>query len=374
MANPIDSERKRKALKPQSQPYRYKIKPLHYLAYRRNKNFDGGKWIAILVRAHHQIGIESNFDYSDALDAALKWFASCEGESGNIVVNATVQTAVDDYVASLRVEKTDQTARETGARIRKHASAAMLKTKLSALTTRQIKLFRDGMVKLSDDPEVKRKSQDTANRVMGMLKAALNLAYRDGLVSSDKVWRRVERFKSVVKARTLFLSDKQVRELLDATTGDFHDLVELAVHTGARYGELTTATVSDFDPVDGTLHLSGKTGARTTYLSDTAVAVVQRIVRNKLPGAYLLMQDDGGQWIKGYQRAPLKQAVRRAKLPAETVFYSLRHYHISKALLAGVNAQVVAENTGTSIPMIEKHYGKFMKADRRAMFNRVELG
>lgn len=374
MANPIDSERKRKALKIRPQPYRHKIKPLHYLAYRRNKNFDGGKWIAILVRAQHSLGVESDLDYSEALDAALKWFASCEGETTEIVVNATVETAVDDYVAHLSVEKTKQTAKETGARIQKHASAALMKTKLAALTTRQIKLFRDGMVKVSDDPEAVRKSKDTANRVMGMLKAALNLAYRNGLVSSDVAWRRVDRFKAVNKACTLFLTDDQVRELLAVTTGGFHDLVELAVHTGARYGELTTATVSDFDPADGTFMLSGKTGTRTTYLSDTAVAVLKRIVRNKLPGAYLLMQDDGGQWIKGYQRAPLKQAVRRSKLPRETVFYSLRHYHISKALLAGVNAQVVAENTGTSIPMIEKHYGKFMKADRRAMFNRVELG
>ena len=35
--------------------------------------------------------------------------------------------------------------------------------------------------------------------------------------------------------------------------------------------------------------------------------------------------------------------------------------------------QVVAENCGTSLRMIEKHYGKFPKADRRAMFNAVAL-
>ena len=61
-------------------------------------------------------------------------------------------------------------------------------------------------------------------------------------------------------------------------------------------------------------------------------------------------------------------------LPSETVFYSLRHYFISKALKSGMPVQVVAENCGTSIRMIEAHYGKFMKSDRRAMLNEVELG
>jgi integrase len=69
----------------------------------------------------------------------------------------------------------------------------------------------------------------------------------------------------------------------------------------------------------------------------------------------------------------MKDARIKAKLPPETVFYSLRHYYISKALLAGVQAQVVAENCGTSLAMIEKHYGKFLRADRKAMLDKVAL-
>jgi hypothetical protein len=43
------------------------------------------------------------------------------------------------------------------------------------------------------------------------------------------------------------------------------------------------------------------------------------------------------------------------------------------ALLAGVPIQVVAENCGTSVRMLEKHYGKFLSTDRREMFNKVGL-
>ena len=42
-----------------------------------------------------------------------------------------------------------------------------------------------------DDPEVARKRKVSANRVLAILKAALNMAFRDGKVSSDVEWRRV---------------------------------------------------------------------------------------------------------------------------------------------------------------------------------------
>jgi len=85
-------------------------------------------------------------------------------------------------------------------------------------------------------------------------------------------------------------------------------------------------------------------------------------------------QDDGSSWISNNYNRLFRKAVKGAKLPSDTVFYSLRHYHISKLLVAGKPAQFVAENNGTSIRMLEKHYSKFMNADRRAMMENVELG
>jgi len=65
----------------------------------------------------------------------------------------------------------------------------------------------------------------------------------------------------------------------------------------------------------------------------------------------------------------MRDVVKTANLPRDTVFYSLRHYHISKALLAGIPLQVVAENCGKSVRMIEKHYGKFLSTDRQVVQN-----
>ncbi len=228
-------------------------------------------------------------------------------------------------------------------------------------------------MRIEGDAEDVRRSKSGVNRTLAILKGALNLAFRSGLCPSDAEWRRVQAFRDVDAARTLFLEPEQVQALLNAAEGGFRNLLQAAVLTGARYGELASAVVADFDPRAGTLHLDGKTGARTCYLSGDGVAFFRAVAKNKLPGAPLLPRDDGTPWGKSHQKRPMDAAVRAAKLPAETVFYSLRHYHISRALLAGVPAQVIAENCGTSVRMIEKHYGKFTKAARRTMFDQVAL-
>ena len=99
----------------------------------------------------------------------------------------------------------------------------------------------------------------------------------------------------------------------------------------------------------------------------------KELSKSKLPNAKLHFKDNGNVWGKSHQHRPMTDAIKAANLPQDTCFYSLRHTHISKALLAGVNAQVLAENCGTSVKMIEKHYGKFLRSDRREMFNRVKL-
>jgi len=209
---------------------------------------------------------------------------------------------------------------------------------------------------------------------MKMFKAALNLAYRKEIIGTDKAWRNLMAYKNVIVSRSVFLTSEEIQRLLNVTEGNFHYLVKSALYTGARYGEIINTTVSDFNPIEGTLHLGGKTGIRDCYLNDKAIKHFKTLSVNKSPSDKLHIKDDGNDWGQGSQRLPMQKAVLEAKLPKDTVFYTLRHTHISIALLAGVNIQVVAENCGTSIIMIEKHYGKFMKTDRRVMFNRVNLG
>src|SRR6185437_1832070 len=70
------------------------------------------------------------------------------------------------------------------------------------------------------------------------------------------------------------------------------NLTEGAMYTGCRAGELTSARRSAFDARTRTLTVSGKTGTRTIPLAPAAVELFQRLSRDQLPTAYLLVRDD----------------------------------------------------------------------------------
>ncbi len=375
MASTIDTITKRRKLKPRKEPYWHKIAVGRYVGYR--KTTTGGTWHIRLRRPDGKQefeplkGIAEGQDaFTDAFRSAQKWISSVESMPD---YRYTVEQCIDDYVAHLRVQNGEDSSYRVGLSMGKHLVPKLGEVEIAKLTTAELKRWRDGLVRVSDDEEDTRRSKDTANRVLGITKAAFNLAYRNGLVASDQAWDRIAAFKDVGENRKLFLTDNQVKKLLDATSGSFHELLRAAVLTGSRYGELAKARVRDLDVFNGSLHLDGKTGARDCYLSDDALAYFRTLAKDKLPSALLLPRDDGEQWGKAHQSRPMREAVQRAKLPRDTVFYSLRHYHISKALLAGIPAQMVGENTGTSIRMLEKHYGKFMATDRRKMMNSVAL-
>lgn len=372
-SNPIDSANKRRELVPRTEPYFHKLKKGQYLGFRRT--VDGGTWTARLIASrqkfYHKLGPEADLTYEDAHDAALAWFKTVVDVEDK---NYTVNDAVDAYVDHLKVENSLVASQDTKQRLEKHITDKLGNTELAKLKSGQLRRWLNSLVTVSDDDEATRRSKDSANRVRNSLWAALNLAFRDGRVTSDKEWRKVPPFKKVGAARILFLTDKQVTALIDKAEGGFKSMLEAAKFTGARYGELAAARVRDLNEKEKSLRLDGKTGERFCYLSGPALKWFKEQAKDKEPQALLLPRDDGTQWGKSHQYRPMKAAVKAAELPPETVFYSLRHYHISKALKAGVPVQVVADNCGTSIRMIEKHYGKFLVQDRRRFMNRIKLG
>jgi len=373
MSYKIDSQAARKRLTPRREPYWHKLTQGRYLGFRRTASGSGGSWVARFQddtskKTYRALG--ESLDYDSAVSAALKWFA---GVSHVADSHYRVSDAVADYVRKLELHNKPGAGRIVELRLKKNITASLARTELAKLTTVQLNRWHQALVRENGDAADTRKSKAGANKLLSTLRAALNLAFRNGLAASDREWRKVTPFKNANQARTLFLTDEQVRATLDHTSGAFNSLVRVSVLTGARYGELRAARIEDFHPEHGTITLNGKTGERECYLSDETVTLFQQLAGNRPGDAFLLVKDDGSQWRPGHQFEPMKKVVAAAGLPVETVLYSLRHYHISKALLAGIPTQVIAENVGTSVAMIEKHYGKFMPKDRRRLLNQVVL-
>lgn len=352
---------KRERLAPKPEPYWFKISKGRFIGYRKGKN--AGSWVARAGKKISTISDDGAMDYDEALKEVITW---CERETIGGNRKYLLQECIADYVKDLARRKKGQSASgQAERRMSSTLNDAMKKTEVSKLTTATLE---DWLHDLD-------MHESSANRTYTTLRAALNLAFRRGIVPSDQQWRRVQPFKKADRRRELFLTDKQVADLLDAAeTPALHDLMKAGVLTGARCGELRAVKVKHLDPATRSLKLKGKTGERDCYLSADALAFFQEQAKSKLPEAPLLMDEYGGAWSAWLYVGKVRAVVKRAKLPPETVYYSLRHYHISKAVGAGLSLLAIARNTGTSVAMIEKHYGKFTPQNMAEMMDRVELG
>ncbi len=70
---------------------------------------------------------------------------------------------------------------------------------------------------------------------------------------------------------------------------------------------------------------------------------------------------DQSEFARGFQ------AVLRVLKVRPRPFYNTRHTFISVALTLGCNQKWIAEQTGTSIAMIQEHYGKYIRDDGDAL-------
>jgi len=95
--------------------------------------------------------------------------------------------------------------------------------------------------------------------------------------------------------------------------------------------------------------------------------------KGKLPAAWLVARADGAQWKKEAWRDEIKAAARKAKLPQATVAYTLRHSVITDLVTGGLDLFTVAKLAGTSVVMIEKHYGHLQRELARAALEKLAM-
>jgi integrase len=243
-----------------------------------------------------------------------------------------------------------------------------------SLTKTLLDKWLASIVVKSDDPERIRQSKDSANRVLSMVKALLNHAMRDpshGL-TDDSAWRFVKPFHGVSKPREVRYTNEEVRRLVDSA-GDvaIANLITGAYLTGARYGELAEARVSHFDARTKTLRVNvGKTGARTIILQTSAVNFCKKLATERAAQEFLFVRTDGSRWKRSDQTRPIKDALKKAGLAPDGSLYALRHTYVSHAIEGGVPLNLIADNCGTSVRMIEKTYAKILAEKRRDFIER----
>jgi integrase len=359
----------RSGLEPRREPYWARIQRGQYIGFRKLPD-GSGTWIARRRtedgrQEYKSLGYESPaLDFDAAKQAAEQWFKLRDADIKDEVV--TVADACRRYVEERETSKSKACARDAEARFERTVYDEPIgKRHIAKLRAAQVKAWRD-------DLEM---SPASRNRTLIALKAALNLAVRERNVAASQAqeWRDVKPLPGAYRRRDLFLDLDQRRALMNAASGAVRDLIEAAMLTGARAGELANATRKQFDKRHCSMQFTGKTGTRIVPLSPAACALFARLAESKLPGAHLLTRDDGKPWSHSDWDELVREAAAKAELPAGVCLYTLRHSFITTALTSGMTTLDVARLVGTSIMMIEKAYGHLVASAARERLAKVEM-
>ena len=387
----LDTRSARTRLTLRREPYWTVVSEGCALGYRRGAK--GGTWIGRFRdetgRQHYEaLGAADDARDPDGLSAFS--FAQAQGKSRAFFARKAreiagdaapsegpyrVSDALDDYFKSYAKRGKGVSAALSAANL--HIRPALGAVPVAKLTTKRL---RDWHHAIADKPrqvrgkhgelpkdakqgragrDAIRKRRATANRVLTVLKAALNHAWREGVVPSDDAWRRVSPFKGVDAPVIRYLAEEEQRRLVNACSADFREIVRAALLTGCRYGELIALRAADYNAHAGMITVcESKAGkARHVVLTDEGRALLNALTAGRKGDARIFLRSDGKPWGASHQQRPLAEACARARISPAVSFHILRHSHGSTLAMRGVPMGVIAAQLGHSdTRMTEKHY------------------
>jgi integrase len=371
-------------------PYFVKIAKGLRLGYYRGSA--AGTWIGRRYRGggcYHTIALGLADDLTDADDSKVFDFWQAQGaarqwaEKQRLIDEGmvrggpyTVADAVHDYLDAVRAEKGPAAERrakyifdasilpELGPLLVDKLTADRLLRWRNSLATRPKRVRtkrtadRPATRETPDNDDARRKRKATTNRILTMLKAALNRAFQAGRVASDQAWRRVKPFAKVDEAVVRYLTAEEARHLVNACNDDFRRLVQAALLTGCRYSELTRLRASAFNPESGTLAIRLSKGkVRHVILTNEGMLCFATWTVGRLPSEHVFLRDDSAVWGPSHQQRPLEAASKKAGIAPPLTFHVLRHTHASQLAMRGVPMAVIGKQLGhADTRMTEKHY------------------
>jgi integrase len=397
----LDSRNARDKLKPRARPYYKMLIPgTLSLGYRRRQGGRGaqGRWLArcyvgmddkgVGRYKEKDLGLADDFrdadgvaifSYAQAQARALEWRPDKHADGQKAPTGPlTVADALTNYLKAR--EHQGNSVRDDRLRADLHILPSLGSELIENLTTARLRRWLADIAKLpprvrqkvgatapafrlgeaDDGDETERRRLSTANRTLTILKAALNHAFDEGDVQSNVAWgRRLKPFKKADAPRIRFLTKDEARRLVNASDVEFRPLVQAALFSGARFGELARLKCSDFSVDSGTLAIwQSKTGKpRHIHLSDEAARFFREIIAGRAGDEIMLRKANGRAWAKSEQARPMLAAVQRAKISPPISFHVLRHSFASLLVQNGAPLNVVAALLGhANDRMTQKHY------------------
>jgi integrase len=259
----------------------------------------------------------------------------------------------------------------------RHAALVRWRNKLAATPARSRSKtgaepsFR--AVKAADTDAVRRR-QATVNRVLTILKAMLNYAHAEsGWIDSKEEWAGVKPFRNVDVPKIRYLTTDEVTKLLPACAPDFRKLVQAALTTGMRYGELTRLKAEDVNLEDASVYVSkSKNGeARWVYLNAEGIELFASLTAGRRKAELLFSKANGQPWLKSEQQRPMNAACIAAGIDGMTMHIA-RHTYASHALMGGMPLEVLQRQLGhKDLRITMRHYASLSDDYKRDAVRRT---
>jgi integrase len=370
MALDLSKVGERERLKARREPHWQRLRAGCFLGFRASKRGGKGTWIAraydedtgkYRLKSLGDFGTLAGNEIFTAARRAAEAMAELVESGGE--VRAKIETVADacrEY-AKARPEAESRFGRYVYA-------DPIAKVKLDKLRRRHAKEWRERLEaqpalvsrRKVGGPVHRKRAASTVNRDMAVLRAALAKVLSPGAPNSEAAWQ--EALKATPNAngrRTLYLDRSQRRKLLEKMSAEAAPFVRALCLLPLRPGALAGLTAGDFDRRTAELTIGkDKTGKpRRIQLPKEAAKLLSAQASNKLPGAPLFMRANGKTWDKNSWKLPIATAVNAAELPGESTAYTLRHSTITDLVSAGLPLLTIAQISGTSAEMIERHYG-----------------
>lgn len=380
MAYKIDTVSARENLKARHAPYWQKIRSECHLGFRKTTPTSSGSWIARFHNTNgtyqlHSLGSLDNFPnnrrFDEATKQAAQWFE--HRSSGGSAVSITVAEACKRYVSKQRDLGKESTAKDLEGRFNRwiYPDQKLSNTLVMKLTPGMLHDWRMNLMKtpaiLQDKKKVatKLRSPSSVNREMAALKSALNQAVKDGHSTNNTAWaNKLAPIKDATQRRDCYLDMNQRKCLIANSPPDLAALLEALSLIPLRPGAMAALTAKNFDVDLSVLTVSiDKTGKdRKILLPPKTANFFSNQVMGKKGDEPLLSRANGNFWNKDAWKYPFKVALKAADLPLEATAYALRHSTITDLIaLHRLDTMTVAQLSGTSLGMIEKHYGHLLR-------------
>jgi integrase len=380
----IDTVAARSKLVARREPYWSKVGVGQYLGF-RSAGAGSGTWISRIKTPEGQryqslgeLSVQGQYQYEVACERAREWFKHVG--AGGSTEDLTVSDLVQRYLEHVSSTKGDSVWLDTNARLQRLLSTDKLYKRVAR------KLTKDDFEGLRQRL-TKGKTQSTAQRDLAAVRVVFSRAFAAGALTSIAPFAEALKTPKVTTriVRDLVVSRVDIDRICEHAPEELRQLIQFLTLLPIRPGAAAALDVKDWNG-NALVVRSDKAGENRSIAPGRELkAMLVDLTKGRFPDSPLLARADGSRWNKDAWKYPIKAAAIAAgvglvprgevvqigtarktkerqeldKRTQETRFtlYTLRHSGITALAGAGVPLLTIAQLSGTSVQMIERHYG-----------------